>query len=222
LTSPWRVEIVAGPTARLLDPPAITERAVRFLIPEDRAVVLGSTQPESHIDQVRADAAGAKVLRRRGGGGAVLVGPGQVLWTDVLIPAEDPLWTADVGRAFWWLGDVWIAALGAVGLEGAQVLRLGLRHSPWSDRMCFAGLGPGEVTLGDAKVVGISQRRTRAGAHFQCAVPLLWNPSELLALMALDRDTRRVATTQLADVALGVGADVGSRLMVAFPEVLPK
>jgi lipoate---protein ligase len=221
LTSPWRVETVSGLAAHLLDPPAITERAVRFLIPEDRAVVMGSTQPEAHIDRVRADAMGISVVRRRGGGAAVLVGPGQVLWTDVVIPAEDPLWTADVGRAFWWLGDVWSAALGAVGLEGAQAWRLGLRHSPWSDRVCFAGLGPGEVTLGDSKVVGISQRRTRAGAHFQCAVPLLWNPSELLALMALDRDTRQEATTQLADVALGVGADVGSQLMVAFPDRLP-
>lgn len=221
MTLPWRVETVIGSAARLLDPPAGNERTVRFLIPEDRAVILGSTQPESHIDRARAQAVGTQVLRRRGGGGAVLVGPGQILWTDVLIPKEDPLWTADVGRAFWWLGDVWIAALAAAGIHGAQAWRLGLRHSPWSDRVCFAGLGPGEVTLGDTKMVGISQRRTRAGAHFQCAVPIVWDPVQLLTVMAIADDARSDAATQLASVARGVGPEVASTLRTKFPSQLP-
>ncbi|MDQ1414199.1 MAG: lipoate---protein ligase, partial [Acidimicrobiaceae bacterium] len=102
MTSSWRVETARGGVAALLQSSPAEERTVRFLEPEDRAVVLGSTQPESHVDRVAAARVATQVLRRRSGGGAVLVGPGQVLWTDVVIPADDPLWTADVGRAFWW------------------------------------------------------------------------------------------------------------------------
>ena len=46
----------------------------------------------------------------------------------------------------------------------------------WSKLVCFAGLGPGEVTVAGAKVVGMGQRRTRAGALFQCAALLEWAP----------------------------------------------
>ncbi len=221
MTAPWRVETVVGPTASLLEPPDIRERTVRIFIPEDRAVVLGSTQPASHIDEAVAAVAGTRVLRRRGGGGAVLVGPGLVLWTDVVIPAGDPLWSADVGRAFWWLGDVWVAALSAAGMHNGEVWRRGLLRTPWSDRICFAGRGPGEVTVGHAKVVGLSQRRTRAGAHFQCAVPIVWDPSELLAVMDLDNDTRAEAATHLAGMAMGVGPEFAARLMPAFLDRLP-
>jgi lipoate-protein ligase A len=45
-----------------------------------------------------------------------------------------------------------------------------LQTSPWADLLCFGGLGPGEVTVDGAKLVGISQRRTRAGARFQMAI----------------------------------------------------
>ncbi|MDQ6615353.1 MAG: hypothetical protein M3083_11555 [Actinomycetota bacterium] len=221
MTLPWRVETATGPAARLLDPPESSERSVRLLHPADRAVVLGSTQPESHVDAARAAAAGVSIVRRRSGGGAVLVGPGQILWVDVVIPARDPLGTADVGRAFWWLGDLWVAALSASGIPGAQVWRQHLVRSQWSDRVCFAGLGAGEVTVGDAKVLGLSQRRTRAGAHFQCAVPVVWDPWELLAVMALDEDTRRKGAKQLAGVATGVGPDLATTVMRAFLDRLP-
>ena len=49
--------------------------------------------------------------------------------------------------------------------------------------VCFAGLGPGEVTVAGAKALGISQRRTRAGARFQCAVPRTWDASTLAAVL---------------------------------------
>ncbi len=52
-----------------------------------------------------------------------------------------------------------------------------------SGRACFAGLGPGEVTIGGRKAVGISQRRTRAGARFQCVAYERWDPGPLAALL---------------------------------------
>jgi hypothetical protein len=36
--------------------------------------------------------------------------------------------------------------------------------------VCFASVGPGEVVRGGSKVVGVSQRRTKDAARFQCTV----------------------------------------------------
>jgi hypothetical protein len=51
--------------------------------------------------------------------------------------------------------------------------------------VCFAGLGPGEVTVDGRKAVGIAQRRTRAGSLFQCAVPLRWDGARLARALVL-------------------------------------
>jgi lipoate-protein ligase A len=138
-------------------------------------LVLGSTQP----DVKPPAAAGLDVVRRRSGGGAVLVRPGSLLWVDVIVPSSDRLWRDDVGRAFAWLGETWLHALSGVGVGGARRHDGALVRTAWSDAVCFAGLGPGEVTVDGRKVVGLSQRRTREAALFQCAALLAWDPSEL-------------------------------------------
>lgn len=167
------------------------------LEPTSAAVVLGSTQTDSVLRP------GTPAVRRRSGGGAVLVEPGGLVWIDVFVPTGDPLWETDVGGAFAWLGRVWVAALG----ENAQAHAGPLVTRPWSKLVCFAGLGPGEVTVDGAKVVGMSQRRTRAGALFQCAALLEWRPERLLDRLALTEDERRRATAELAGVARGVDVD---------------
>ena len=181
------------------------------------AVVLGSTQP----DTVVAPGAAVAVARRRSGGGAVLVEPGRLLWADVVVPAADPLWDADVGRAAWWLGEASAAALSTLGVHGAVVHRGGLVRSTWSSSVCFAGLGPGEVTVAGRKVVGISQRRTREGALFQCAVPLAWEPADLLGVLHLTPSDREEAAAALADAVLALDgrapADVEAALVAALP-----
>lgn len=177
------------------------------------AVVLGSTQGDGVL---APGAGGVDVARRRSGGGAVLVEPGRVLWAEVVVPAGDPLWQADVGRAAWWLGDEWAATLAALGVGGAVVHRGGLVRAPWSAAVCFAGLGPGEVTVGGRKVVGISQRRTREGALFQCAVPLAWDPAALLAALALTPAERDQASAALADAVLPLTGCVPSEVESAF------
>lgn len=190
-------------------------RHVWILEAERRALVLGSTQPAGDVDAAACAAAGVEVARRRSGGGAVLVGPGECLWIDVLIPRADPLWHDDVGRASWWLGDVWAAALAAVGMDGCVVHRSGLVASTWSKVVCFAGLGPGEVVdPAGAKVVGISQRRTRAMARFQCAVPLRWDPAALSGLLAA-----RPPAAEIAAVAplLADPADLTAAFLAALP-----
>lgn len=153
--------------------------------PTDRSLVLGSAQRDDSFDRGVAEELGLEVVRRRSGGGAVLVEPGDLVWVDVFIPRDDPLWDDDIGRSFGWLGSLWcdvVAELSPALLEGdAVAVHDGpMGHNVASPHVCFAGRGPGEVLIGRRKVVGISQRRTRRGARFQCAVLRAWHPGALL------------------------------------------
>jgi len=158
------------------------------------AIVLGSTQSDALLDAAACGRRGVEVVRRRSGGGAVLLVPDEVVWLDVVIVRGDPCWDDDVGRAMWWIGEAWAGALGDLGVAGddgepPQVHRGGLVATAWSRHVCFAGLGPGEVTLAGRKLVGVSQRRTRGAARFQCAVYRRWSPDLMLDLLAAPRPT---------------------------------
>jgi lipoate-protein ligase A len=189
----------AGFHAREVPIPA--HRTVWCFEPATPALVLGSAQPEATVDREACARAGVDVVRRRSGGGAVLLVSGQVLWVDVVVPAGDPLWRDDIGVATHLLGDAWAAALVAMSVSRAVVHRGPLVRAPWSDVVCFAGLGPGEVTIDGRKVVGISQRRTRAAARFQCAAYTVWDPAPLVELLGLDGDGPR----SLDGAAAGTG-----------------
>jgi lipoate-protein ligase A len=172
------------------------------------AVVLGSAQPAEHLLPVAVE-----VVKRRSGGGAVWLTPGEVVWVDLVIPRGDPLWHDDIGRATWWVGERWAEVVsGALG-QPAEVHRGGLVRTPWSGRVCFAGLGPGEVTVDGYKVVGISQRRTREGARFQCAALLRWRPEALIQALALTPVERVACAATLADAAAGLH-DLGAVIPV--------
>ena len=185
------------------------------------AIVLGSAQPESHLDLSVARRERIEVARRRSGGGAVLVTRDTVLWLDVILPSGDELWEADIGKAAWWVGDTWKAALGSLKLPGTvSVWKDGLQSTAWSSRVCFAGVGPGEVLMGGKKVVGVSQRRTRAGALFQTAALLEWRPRDLVRLLALEPDARRRAEVELGTSAVGISRPP-AELLDAFLAALP-
>lgn len=224
----WSLAWRSGSAAELhqaapdpINGPHRPSRQVTVMEASGPAVVLGSAQPEAHLDRARAAAAGVAVARRRSGGAAVLVGTGEVLWVDLVIPAGDSLWSADVARAAWWVGDVWVRALRAVRRDTAEVWRQGMVRSPWSDRICFAGLAPGEVRVGERKAVGLSQRRTRHGALFQCAALLVWDPVPLLAVLDLTDADRRRGAVELGAMAIGTGGAGGRRrLLAAFLDEL--
>jgi lipoate-protein ligase A len=182
----------------------LVERLVSVFDVDGPALVLGSTQPENHVDKAALAAAGVDLVRRRSGGGAVLLDPGDVLWVDVVVPRGDECWRDDVSRAGHWLGRVWQLALADLGVVTATVHTGALVSTPWSSLVCFAGLGPGEVSVGGRKLVGTSQRRTRSGARFQCVVHRHWDPSPLLHLLALDDDERARGKAALAGVATGL------------------
>lgn len=109
--------------------------------------------------------------------------PDEFVWLDLEIPATDALWSNDIGHSMWWVGEFWRAAL-ADSEPRAAVYRGRMQRTRWSADVCFAGTGPGEVMVGTAKLVGISQRRTREAARFQSMVHLRWRPEVVASLVA--------------------------------------
>jgi len=218
----WRVETVRDGIGERMAARPVGERSVVVLDVARPTVVLGSSQRDDVVDWTRAEAAGVEVVRRHSGGAAVLVEPGAAVWVDVTIPAGDPLWDNDVSRAFHWLGAVWAEVVGAAAPEGRDIRRYDgpLLKTPWSAQVCFAGLGPGEVTLDGRKVVGLSQRRTREATLFQCCAALRWEPGRLLDLLAFDDATRARGQQELRDVATGLGpvSDLAAAVVAAVSE----
>ena len=213
----WPAERLTAHPARIHGrDPDLDDRRVVLCRPTVPALVLGSTQPAESFDPALAAARGLEIVRRRSGGGAVLVRPGQLLWIEVVVPVGDPLWEDDLGRSFLWLGRAWEEALRACGVSRAGVYEGPLMHSRWSRTICFAGLGPGEVTVAGRKVVGLSQRRRRAGAVFQCAALLDWQPEDTAGLLAGADEER----AELAQLAGPVGVDEQT-LTTAFTHSLP-
>ena len=158
-------------------------RTATFFEVDEPTLVLGSAQHFDLVDAGTALRKGIRVVRRRSGGGGVLLMPGECVWLDLEIPADDERWHADVGRAMWWVGELWCAALGE--LEPDAVVHRGpMLRTAWSADVCFSGTGPGEVLRGESKLVGISQRRTRAAARFQTMIHRRWRPDVVAALVS--------------------------------------
>jgi lipoate---protein ligase len=220
----WRVEERSGPAASLHGSwPTVADdperRTVALCRVTDAALVLGSTQSETVVDQDRADAAGVSVVRRSSGGGAVLVVPGDPVWVDVWVPAGDPLWLPQVDRAFDWLGRAWVEALNQNGISGLRAHVDGFEAcTRWSSLVCFGGVGVGEVVSGDGrKVVGLAQRRNRLGAWFHGACVLRWEPARLVELLALDPAERSQAVVGLGSAVAGAG-DLADELAIPAPD----
>lgn len=239
MNRPWRLERVAGPAGRLHQESADAlgsdpiGRSARILVADAPAVVLGSHEPEGWFDPGALNRRGLDLARRHSGGGAVLAGPGHTVWVDFVVPAGDPLWDDDVGRAGWWVGDLWAEVIRAAGAnDGSRpvVWRGGMRPSRWSPLVCFGGVGPGEVQMDGAKVVGISQRRTRRAALFQSAALLRWDPAlwpELLsgegrqaAGLGRPDDPGAGPAADLATAARPLGPDREASLVSAMTEAL--
>lgn len=167
------VERLTGPAAEIhgRDPGPITRPTLWCCEVDRPAVVLGSRQAPDLLDLDRCRRAGIDVVRRRSGGGLVLVVPGEMVWIDVLLPPDVQLVDRsidDVRAVMETVGEWWASALG--GGPELTVHRDGMLTSAWSELVCFAGIGPGEVLDDGRKLVGLSQRRGRWGARVQGAV----------------------------------------------------
>jgi lipoate-protein ligase A len=215
VTSPYRI-VRSRSTAsdfhgRTVPDPALCEIWVHDITAA--ALVLGSTQDDSVVDLEACRRSGVEVVRRRSGGGAVLLRPGEVTWIDVIVPARMPGWASDVHAPMVWLGRHLAAAIASVtGIGDLEVHDGPLRSTPWSKLVCFDGIGAGEVLIDGRKLVGLSQRRTRDAARLQCCWYSSYDPSFLVGL--LDPSVRP-EPSELAPVATlpaGVADDIVDRL----------
>jgi lipoate---protein ligase len=142
--------------------------AVWWCRPTDDAIVLGSRQSESLVDPVACRRSGLAVVRRRSGGGAVIVRRASSLWVDVVVPTR--VAPSDIRGSMVWIGEAWRDTLTPLVTSKLRVHLGGMQPSDWSDLVCFAGVGPGEVLNDGGKLVGLSQRRTRHGIRVQALV----------------------------------------------------
>jgi lipoate-protein ligase A len=168
-------------------------------------LVLGSTQGMELVARQRVKERGIDVVRRRGGGGSVFLGPGDHLWVDAWIPRDDPLWVGDVSAAAVWAGEWWMAALQAIGLGGFDLHTGRAVPGELGELVCFAGRGPGEVLHLGRKVMGLSQWRSREGALFSTCAYLHWDPLPLTELIHVDDPVRAGLVQDLRTMVMGVG-----------------
>lgn len=193
-SQPWTIERSTGSAQSLHDRDLrdlTAPTAVIHTITEP-AVVLGSRQtPDvlSAATQTSTHVAGLEVTSRRSGGGLVVLEPSASLWIDLVLPRTHSRWDDDVNRSFLWVGELWQAALADLGFGDAFVHDGPLVNRNHGALICFAGLGPGEVLLSSpdqtasSKIVGLSQRRTRNTARFQCLAVLSWSPELLRSVV---------------------------------------
>jgi lipoate-protein ligase A len=182
------------------------ERALWWCNVESPTVILGSTQSVDDVNQNSADESGVLVSRRRSGGGAVFVHPSDSVWIDITISKDDPLWKDDVAQSMLWLGELFVGALSP--WVQADVYRNSFSTGVDGRVVCFASSSPGEVFVGTNKLVGISQRRGREGARFQCVLYRHWRPSEWSQTLA-SSDVR----SRVADIAVAT-LDMPARTLV--------
>lgn len=178
------------------------------------ALIIGSTQSTDDIDATTAESLQLDIVRRRSGGGAVFVHPTDSVWIDVTISKDDPLWVDDVTKSMLWLGDAFVRAFSP--WVDAHVYRGAFDAGTDGRAVCFSSTSPGEVLVGGAKLVGISQRRGREGARLQCVVYRTWRPSSWASVMS-STDTRS-RTLDLSVATVDVASDdIVASLVAALP-----
>ena len=103
------------------------------------------------MDGEAAKLADIAVVRRRSGGGAVLVDGEAMLWIDIIVPTDDPLWSDDVGVAPLWVGHLWADVARGIGMA-PEVHTRPMIVDDLARQVCFVGRAPGEVTVDGYKL----------------------------------------------------------------------
>ena len=201
--------------ARAVPDPA--ERVIWWHEVTAPALVLGSTQSASIVDADACRAAGVDVVRRRSGGGAVLLRPAEVTWIDVVVPRGAPGWADDVHAPMVWLGEHLADTFRSMLPERAITVHdAPMVSTDFSALVCFDGFGAGEVLLGGRKLVGVSQRRTRHAARLQCCWYSAHDAADLVDLLALPVrppvDHLQPVATVPVDVAAAIPVALAARL----------
>lgn len=189
-------------------------RAVWSCTVSTPAIIIGSSQPEDDVDEEMARSMGLDVVKRRSGGGAVFVHPTESVWIDITISRDDPLWIDDVSESMLWLGEVFVRAVSP--WIDASVYRGAYLPGSSGRSVCFASTSPGEVFVGQEKLVGISQRRTREGSRMQCVLYRHWNLPHWISAMQSNEVQSQVQELPVATLDRDVD-EVITAVMGALP-----
>ena len=179
----WRIETKYSETA-LAHEASLDEwgkPTIWIIEPKDSCLVLGKSQRgKPFLDLSYLEEQGINLTVRQSGGGAVLVSPSDMLWVDIFVPERSKFWIGDIAKASVWIGGIWRDALKLLDVE-CSLFEGKFSRSAVSDLICFAGKGPGELFVGGKKILGISQRRSKSGTRFQCALIINWKPEHMIA-----------------------------------------
>ena len=198
----WRVlpvevgdprSLMAGSDALLASLTHAPAPTLRWYRSTHTAIVRGRSQAGLVLDGA------LPVVSRSTGGGAVLLTP-DLLSLDVALPAGHPLLEGDLTSVFLPVGRAWRDALASMGVRDLRVhegpataTRRGSPRQRLLADICYGTRGRGEVLVGERKLVGLAQRRRRAGALIQCGLLRRWTPGPLLAALGADPDDAELA-----------------------------
>jgi lipoate-protein ligase A len=206
-------------------------------VAEPMGIVLGFAQKPDVLNSEALNHLHLPVYHRRAGGTTVLVGP-QLLSLDVVLPTGHPFILPDVVESYRWLGEVWVAALGRLGVQTRIVsadeahAQQALRKQPETrdyevllHRSCYGTLSPYEVVVGRRKIVGLDMIRRRAGALLQAGVLLHWDNELLAQLLGHTSEEQNLLREGLAERAIGLDVVAGhtvsaSEVIAAFEQEL--
>ncbi len=166
------------------------------------ALVIGSGQKLSEVDQLALRQQGVTLHRRASGGTAVLFVPG-FLMQDIALPLDHPLAHPDVSESYRWLGEVWHATLMQFGIQ-TQLIDIATARTDrqmldaLTARACFGGRSPYELLVADRKLVGFAQIRRREGLLFQVGIYTCWPGQQLATLLAIPPAERHLFNERLS------------------------
>ena len=149
--------------------------------PKDTCLVLGKSQRgRAFLDLNYLEEQNINLTVRQSGGGAVLVSPEDMLWVDIFIPQGSKFWIPDIAKASIGIGTIWHEALKRLDIE-CSLFEQKFTRSEASDLICFISRAAGELFVKNRKILGISQRRSKFGTRFQCALIINWKPEQMIA-----------------------------------------
>jgi lipoate-protein ligase A len=226
--APWRVvPLETGPAdvvlaeglARFEALAADPTPTLRWYRSEAPAIVLGRGQARLAVDRDRHP-----VVARHSGGGAVWLTP-DVLSLDVLLPAGHPWLTDELSTVFRQVGRRWRDALVGLGVDDLTVYdgpstarRRGTAREQLLAAVCYATRGRGEVLWRRRKLVGLAQRRRRAGAMVQCGLLRRWEPRQLLTSLGAAPDDAEILSAAVGLEEATGGAAPDDRAVMAAVE----
>ena len=145
---------------------ATRQPQLRVYEPARRVVVLGAAgDAQADVHRQQAAQAGIEIRRRRGGGGTVLLGPGQVV-VALVTEVEHPYRNREYAHA---VNDWLIDALHGAGVRGIEQR------------------GISDLAIGDRKIAGTSVFRRRRILFYQASLLVDNDPSEFERFLAFPR-----------------------------------